>query len=97
MANQRFKFTVQHVFYIKPPVDRIVLVGLVQEGTVRPGDGVIIHTGVNTLQATVEGIERIRVGQVSSAQTGDQVALRFAGVPADAVRTGDTVSKHEGA
>ena len=91
-----FTFTVQHVFYIKPPVDRVMLVGIVEQGTVRPGDGVFIHASGKVLRATVEAIERIRAGQIPSAKAGDQVALRFAGVPADQVKPGDRITKADG-
>jgi translation elongation factor EF-1alpha len=97
MLEQAFAFTVQHVFYIKPPVDRVMLVGMVDEGTVRPGDAVVIHAGEKSCEATVEGIERVRVGEIPSAHAGDQVALRFAGVASNAVRSGDTVRKRVGA
>jgi len=90
-------FTVQHVFYIKPPVDRVMLVGVVNQGAVRKGDRLAIHTKNALLEATVEGIERIREGEIPAASAGDQVALRVVGVSRDAVDSGDTITKHEGA
>ena len=38
MSQPTFRFTVEEVFYLKPPVDRVILVGTVQEGTVKSGD-----------------------------------------------------------
>src|SRR5262245_57008253 len=92
MSNRPFAFTVQHVFYIKPPIDRVMLVGVVDQGAVRPGDAVVIEGSGRAMRATVEAIEGLRVGQLPSAETGDQVALRFADVPADQVKAGDHVS-----
>jgi hypothetical protein len=40
--------TVEEVFYIKPPVDRVILVGTVQEGTVEAG-GCIDGAAVNSV------------------------------------------------
>jgi len=97
MASQGFTFTVQDVFYIKPPVDRVMLIGTVDEGTVRPGDAVRIWMSGKAIPATVEAIERIRVGQIPSATAGDQVALRFAGIPSDQIKPGDSITKDEGA
>jgi translation elongation factor EF-1alpha len=90
-------FTVQHVFYIKPPVDRVMLVGKVDQGVVRKDDVVVVHTGANSLEAKVEGIERIQQGDTPAAYSGDQVALRVTGVSKDAVKPGDTITNHEGA
>ena len=90
-------FTVQHVFYIKPPVDRVILVGIVDQGVVRKDDVVVIHAGAKLLEAKVEGIERIRQGDTPAARSGDQVGLRVTGVPKDAVKPGDTITNHEGA
>ena len=92
MSDRSFTFTVQHVFYIKPPINRVMLVGVVDQGTVRPGDAVVMQASGKAIRATVEAIERLRVGQIPSAGTGDQVALRFANVPADQVKAGDRVT-----
>jgi len=92
MPNRQFAFTVQHVFYLKPPIDRVMLVGVVDKGTVRPGDAVVVEASGRAFPTTVEAIERLRVGQIPSAGAGDQVALRFANVPADQVKAGDRIT-----
>ena len=92
MSDRSFTFTVQHVFYIRPPIDRVMLVGVVDQDTVKPGDAVVIQASGRAIRATAEAIERLRVGQIPSAGAGDQVALRFANVPADRVKAGDRVT-----
>jgi|SRR5262245_36612696 translation elongation factor EF-Tu-like GTPase len=92
MSNPSFTLTVQHVFYIKPPIDRVMVVGVVDQGTVRPGDAAVIEGSGRAMRATVEAIVALSMEEIPSAETGDQVALRFAGIPKDQVKAGDRVS-----
>jgi translation elongation factor EF-Tu-like GTPase len=75
-----FAFTVQHVFYIKPPVNRHMLVGMVESGTVRPATPALLHAATGVLPFTIEGVELYRAGDTPEATAGQQVALRCVGL-----------------
>lgn len=85
-----FRFLVQDVFYIKPPVDRVILVGMVEEGTIHTGvTAVLIHTPLEVISVTVENIETIKEREIKYATKGQQVGLRLMGIRMDQVRRGD--------
>lgn len=90
-------FTVEEVFYIKPPVDRVILVGTIGEGTIVPGQRAVVHTSTGAVDVVVEGIEGIKQGNLSSASKGDQVGLRLTGIRKDQPSRGDTVTAIGGA
>ena len=92
MSNPSFTFTVQHVFYIKPPIDRVMVVGVVDQGAVRPGDALVIEGNGRAMRAIVEAIVSLNMEEIPSAETGAQVALRFAGIRKDQIKAGDRVS-----
>ena len=92
-VNQpRFRFAVEEVFYIKPPVDRVILVGTVQEGIVHPGDGATVHCRTGPVCVMVEGIEGYKQGDLQQAEMGQQVRLRLTGISKEAAWKGDTVT-----
>jgi len=85
-----FRFQVEHVFYIKPPVDRMILVSVVREGTVKVSDIVTVGCRNGNVNATIEGIETI--GQeLKQAGVGQQVGLRLQGIGKDQPNAGDWV------
>jgi len=86
-----FAFTVEHVFYIKPPVDRVILVGTVDSGDVRPGDTLVVRCQLGPVTVTVDGIETIKDGNLGRATKGQQVGLRVAGITKDQPTSGDRV------
>lgn len=90
-------FTVEHVFYIKPPVDRVILVGTVNEGTVRVGDNLVVHTAAGPVDVTVDNIETIRQGDLKQASKGQQVGLRVTKIWKDQAVAGDRVTAVGGA
>jgi translation elongation factor EF-Tu-like GTPase len=85
-------FIIEHVFYIKPPVDRVILVGTIQEGTVRAGQLVVVHTSAGDVNATIEGIEMFKGLDVQQASKGQQVGLRLTGIRKDQPVSGDHVT-----
>jgi|GEM_PF-4994554 translation elongation factor EF-1alpha len=89
-------FTVEEVFYIKPPVDRVILVGTINEGAVRVGDKVVVHTSAGPVDVAVDNIESIKQGDLKQASKGQQVGLRLTGIRKDQPSRGDHVTAAEG-
>jgi len=85
-----FRFEVEHVFYIQPPVDRVILVGIVREGTVKAGDKATVSCRSGDVEVTVEGIET-RGPEIKQAGAGQQVGLRLQGINQGQPTTGDWV------
>lgn len=80
-ARIGFQFSVEEAFYIKPPVDRVILVGLVDEGTVRPGDALVVMAMSGPIDVVVDRIEVFRQSEgAASATKGQQVGLRLVGI-----------------
>jgi len=91
MANSGFQFTVEEVFYVKPPVDRVILVGTVQEGTVRMGDAAVFHSRDGPIDVDIESIDSIRQGTVNEATAGSQVGLKVRGLTQEQPARGNRV------
>ena len=92
MPESSFDFTVQHVFYIHPPMDRVILVGMIDRGEVRPGDSAVVKTQNGNYQVIVEAIEGYKVGELPGACAGQQVGLRLTGsMRANQATTGNRV------
>jgi translation elongation factor EF-Tu-like GTPase len=85
-----FRFTVEDVFYIKP-LDRVILVGTVHEGTVRPGDTATVECKTGPVSVIVEGIEAFQQGEIPQASKGEQVGLKLQGITKDQPSRGDRV------
>ena len=85
-----FEFTVQYVFYIKPPVDRVILVGMVDAGQVIVGDAAVVRCRSGDVYVVVEGIETFG-GQPTRARQGQQVGLRLRGITQDQPHKDDRV------
>ena len=85
-------FTVEEVFYIKPPVDRVILVGTITYGTVRVGDKLVVHTSAGPVDVAVDNIESIQQGDLRQASKGEQVGLRLNGIRKDQASRGDRVT-----
>jgi translation elongation factor EF-Tu-like GTPase len=83
MPQPPFRFKVEEVFYIKPPVDRVILVGTVQEGTVKTGDAGTVERKAGPVSVVVEGIEAMKQGEVKQATKGEQVGLKLRGITKD--------------
>jgi len=90
-------FTVEHVFYIKPPVDRVILVGIVNDGVVRVGDKLVVHTATGPINVAVDNIESIQQGDLKEAPKDQQVGLRLSGIRKDQPAVGDRVTAAGGA
>jgi translation elongation factor EF-Tu-like GTPase len=91
MTQPTFRFIVEEVFYIKPPVDRVILVGTVQEGTVQTGDTATVECKGGPISVVVEGIETFKQGDIKQASKGDQVGLKLRGITKDQPSRGDWV------
>ena len=85
-------FIVEEVFYIKPPVDRVILVGTINDGVVRVGDKLVVHTSAGPINVAVDNIESIDQGDLKQASQGQQVGLRLTGVRKDQPWKGDRVT-----
>ena len=90
-SESGFSFTVHDVFYIKPPVDRVILTGVVDDGTVRVGDELIVHPQRGPVTVTLDMIEHPE-GRPQSASKGDQVGLRLVGIRKEQPNRGDRVT-----
>jgi len=86
-----FQFTIQDVFYIKPPVDRVIVTGTVDHGSIHAGDSASLLCKSGTLAVTVEGIEGFKIGELKVANAGDNVGLKLVGVTKDQPAPGDKV------
>jgi hypothetical protein len=95
-ATPTMNFTVEHVFYIKPPVDRVIVVGTVTDGSVRVGDELVVHTAAGPVTVGVENIESVQQGDLRQASKGQQVGLRLTGVSNGQVVAGDRVTSAGG-
>ena len=84
-----FRLKVDEVFYITT-IDRVVVVGIVTSGSVKPGDRLIVRSGSTDVAVTVERLEHPQ-RTMKSAGTGDQVGLVLQGIRKDQVRSGDLV------
>ena len=83
MPQPIFRFMVEEVFYIKPPVDRVILVGTVQDGTVKAGDAATVECAAGSVSVVVESIETFKQGDVKQATKGEQVGLKLRGITKD--------------
>ena len=86
-------FTVEEVFYIKPPIDRVILVGTVNDGIVRVGDKLVVHTSAGSVDVAVDNIESFQQGDLRQATRGQQVGLRLTGIRKDQPSKGDRVTQ----
>src|SRR5262245_5751159 len=91
MPKPSFQFAVHDVFYIKPPVDRVIVTGVMEEGAVHPGEPATVHCRSGAIDVIVEGIEGFRQGELKEAAKGDRVGLRLTGITKDQPASGDKV------
>jgi translation elongation factor EF-Tu-like GTPase len=85
------RLSVEEVFYIKPSVDRVILVGTVQGGTVKAGGTASVECKGGPVSVVVEGIESFKQGAIKQASKGDQVGLKLRGIGKDQPSKGDWV------
>jgi translation elongation factor EF-Tu-like GTPase len=83
--SARPTFTVHDVFYIAPPIDSVIATGVVDVGTFRVGDSVVIADG---LRSQIGKIESIRQGEIPEAGSGDNVGFHLIGVRRDQIKSG---------
>src|SRR5579862_2120777 len=80
-----FSLTVEEMFYIKPPVDRVILVGTITEGSVQTGDSLVVKSQSGDVGVVVEAIEHPS-GAMQKAEKGQQVGLKLSGLQKDRAR-----------
>ncbi|HEV3384704.1 MAG TPA: TIR domain-containing protein [Gemmata sp.] len=85
-----FLFTVEEFFHIKPPVDRVILVGTIIEGSVRVGDSLLVRCKGGDVPVVVESIEAFG-DQPQQADKGQQIGLKLTGIHKDQPTRGDLV------
>jgi elongation factor Tu len=89
MSQNAFKLNVEHVFYITT-IERVIAVGTVASGTVKPGDRLVVRSGSGDIPVTVERLEHPK-RKMESATAGDQVGLVLQSIRKDQVQAGDSV------
>lgn len=88
----QFDFTVQHTFYVRPPVDRVVLVGRVNQGSVKVGEKLIVHGEGGPLKVKVEAIDN-RGGEACQAEAGQDVGLQLSGITTSQAVVGTRITR----
>lgn len=87
-----FRFVVDDVYVVRGAANKVILVGAVREGHVRPGQAVQIDSQFGKLIGVVEGIESMARTILSVAKKGDQVGLRVSGLQQQLLQPGDVVT-----
>jgi selenocysteine-specific translation elongation factor len=82
----QFHMPIDDVFAIKS-ISKVVVVGIVAEGEVRPGDRLLIRSGSQERSVTVEALERIDQ-PLKIARKGEQVAVMLIGADKDQISAG---------
>jgi len=85
-----FAFTVEKTYYIKSE-DRVVLVGTVNEGSVKVGDSLTVRCQGGDVRMVLEGINTTHHGEVPKASKGQQVELKLRGIRKEQPSPGDKV------
>jgi translation elongation factor EF-Tu-like GTPase len=96
-SSAAFSFTTEEVFYIKPPVDRVILVGTITEGAVRVGESLVVESHGQKIPVVLDGIDTIGRGPVQEARKGQQVGLKLVGIRKDQPSRGDRVTRKQSA
>lgn len=93
-SSTQLRMPVDDAFGLKEP-GKVVVVGVVAEGEVRPGARVILRTGATKLPVTVEALEAYHK-PLRVARQGDRVGIMVVGASKDDVGAGAVlVSKAE--
>jgi translation elongation factor EF-Tu-like GTPase len=86
-----FLFTVENVFYCEPPMDRVILGGSVNEGTVKVGDSLTVQCRSGEVPVVLEDIVMFGRGKVQQASRGQEVGLILRGIRKEQPVPGDRV------
>jgi hypothetical protein len=83
---------IQEAFYIKT-IDRVVTVGVVAEGSVKPGDKLFVRSRLGSFPIVVESIDKPleKLSGVPQAEAGQGVGLMLDGISKDQVQADDAV------
>jgi len=86
-----FLFTIDLVFYNEPPVDRVILAGTVNLGTVRISDSLTVLCQGGGVAVVLEDIVVLGLGKVQQARMGQEVSLILRGIREEQPARGDCV------
>lgn len=89
-----FKMTVQDVFYIKT-LDRVIVTGVIEEGSVRTGDKLAVNTAKGIVPVVVQKLEHPKEANISEAHKGQDIGLMLQGITKEQVVSGDIVVARE--
>lgn len=67
---------------------RVVVVGVISEGEVRPGDTLLVETRSGGIQVTVEALEAYH-RPLRSANAGDRVGIMLSGINKEQIPAND--------
>ena len=86
-SEPTLRFVVMETVYLKPPVDRLVVTGMVKRGHLRVGDRLLARCAGGNREVTVEAIE-IPEGR-TEVHRDEHPSLRLAGAPEGSIKRGD--------
>jgi selenocysteine-specific translation elongation factor len=82
-----FRMTIDDVFALKKP-GSVIVVGVVSEGEVKPGDSLCVKTGSGQIQVRVEALEA-HDKPLDRATAGDRVGIMLAGASKEQISPHD--------
>ena len=85
-----FRMPIDDAFALIAP-GKVVVVGVIAEGEIRPGKSLMLHTDTAAIPVTVEALEAYHK-PLSSARAGDRVGIMLVGAEKDQVTAGASLS-----
>lgn len=92
--ERQFRMPIDDVFKLTIP-NKVVVVGVIQEGSVKPGMKLAINAGGEIIPVKVEGIEKGLSNPVNYAQAGDNVGILLAGISKEQISPGDLLLERD--
>lgn len=84
--SKHFRMIIDDVFALKTE-GSVVVVGVVSDGEVMPGDALLLESGSNQLIVDVEGLETFHK-PIERAKKGDRIGILLRGLDKDQVSPG---------
>ncbi len=88
-ASTSFRMLIDDAFALKVP-GKVVVVGKIAEGEVRPGDRLKIKQGNDEIAVEVEGLEAFG-SPVSVGRSGSKIGIMLVGATKDQIASGATL------